>query len=286
MLGELVNTTTKDLVKLDGFFAQANAPQRTPYDSAVITHGLGGNFYSSRLLKFVAEQLTNLGISIVLANTRGHDLLATGVRSGRISTLGAGFETVADCQHDLNAWSEFLGRRKLEQQIWLGHSLGAIKSLFAMAHAPNEKVKCLVALSATRLNHERLISSPAGDEFRNMLRNAEGLIEADRGDELMRVSFPFATWMAANPYREKYGPENRYDWFQFADRINVPTLLLLGGLELKDHPAFSGMEQDLQPILDSNQLLELSIIDNADHFYSGTYRTVGDVLTKWLLQQE
>ena len=109
--GELVSATTNDQLRLDGFFHHSDLPPATPFDSAIITHGLGSNFYGSRLLKYFAEVLSELGISSVLGNTRGHDHVAIAAKAGRATTVGAAFESVDDCCFDLLAWSDFMKRR-------------------------------------------------------------------------------------------------------------------------------------------------------------------------------
>ena len=57
MIGELVSVTTGDQVRLDGFYHQSSQERQTAFDAAVISHGLGSNFYSSRLLKYLAAEL-------------------------------------------------------------------------------------------------------------------------------------------------------------------------------------------------------------------------------------
>ena len=221
-------------------------------------------------------------MSVVLANTRGHDNLTTTVRMGQLATLGAGYEIVSDCRLDLKGWSDFLIRRGHQNQLLFGHSLGAIKSLYAFAHESLDVVKSIVALSATRLSHERLLASKNGENFREMLRLAKSLVDEGKPDELMKVTFPFSTWMAAGPYLEKYGPEDRYNWFRFADRITVPTLLVYGETELAEHPAFQGMESEIQDLQTRNSNLDFKTVPKADHFYSGCFQSVGEVVKDWL----
>ena len=59
----------------------------------------------------LAERLRGLGCAVLRANTRGHDGVSTAVtpRGGR--RLGAAYETIDDCRHDVAAWVDFLRQR-------------------------------------------------------------------------------------------------------------------------------------------------------------------------------
>lgn len=283
MLGELVTISTEDRVRLDGFFSQSSHSKVTPYDAVVLSHGLGSNFYSSRLLKYFANCFYELGMSVVIANSRGHDSLTTTIRSGRATSLGAAYEVVSECEFDLAAWSDFLLEKGFEQQLLFGHSLGAIKSLYAHAHRPRPAVKAIVGLSATRLSHERLLNSSGRDQFLKMLSMAKALVKAGQGSDLMKVEFPFATWMAANCYLEKYGPEDKYNWLNFADDITVPTLLLYGEKELSENPAFDGMQEELDELCERSLLYDVRVVPGADHFYSARFEAAFEIVKEWLV---
>lgn len=282
MLGELVSVITEDRVRLDGFFSQSKQPNQTPYHTVILSHGLGSNFYSSRLLKYFAAGFHDLGLAVLIANSRGHDSLTTTIRSGRATSLGAAYEVVSECEFDLAAWSDFLLERGFGQQVLFGHSLGAIKSLYAQAHRPREAVKSIIGLSATRLSHKRLLNSPGRDQFLKMLEQARALVEAGKGSELMRVEFPFATWMAATCYLEKYGPEDKYNWLNFADEITIPTLLLYGKKELDENPAFDGMQLELDELCERSLLFEVRVVEGADHFYSAKFERAFEIVKNWL----
>ena len=282
MNGELVTTSTSDRCRLHGFLMPANGPKNRRFDAAIVTHGLGGNFYSSRFLNRLATTLTEVGIAALLGNTRGHDLLNTTVKGAGTVHLGAAFERVGDCTADINGWVDFLVGRGLERTLIVGHSLGAIKALYSQAHSRHDHVHAICALSATRLNHQQLLNSPEGDRFQQMLQQARDLVDGGQPDALMRVSFPFATWMGAGAYLEKYGTDNHYDWFEFAERISVPTLLVFGERELSQNPAFDGLQEQLEVRLAGWDHFTLEIVAEADHFYSGKSAEACQLLKEWL----
>ena len=66
---------------------------------------------------------------------------------------GAAYEAVDDCRHDLTAWVDYLKRRAGSRIGLVGHSLGAVKCLYALAREPGLSVACVVALSPPRLSH-------------------------------------------------------------------------------------------------------------------------------------
>lgn len=287
---QLVSCVTPDTVKLHGLFQDAARPETAgsehterPVDAAVVLHGLGGNFYSSSLNLRLADSLRDQGIAVVLGNMRGHDGISMSPVGGRAQTIGAAYEIVDDCKNDVAGWVNWLVEKKGFRNIALvGHSLGAIKSLYAQANLPTEKVKLIIGLSATRLCHSQLLKSDRADDFRKWFAKAEELVQAGRHDELMRVDFPFPTHMAAGAYRDKYGPEDRYDWTRYVDRIKVPTLLLFGERELSDNAAFHGMLQLVEDIAKQNDHFKVEVIESANHFYAGVHWRATDVIKNWL----
>ncbi|MEM7457529.1 MAG: hypothetical protein AAF456_24560, partial [Planctomycetota bacterium] len=136
MKGELVSILTADHVRLDGFYVEAasDISAEGPFDAAVISHGLGGNFYGAKLLKHIAAFLGGRGIACVLANNRGHDLVNWSSREAKLATLGAAFEKVGECSFDVEAWTDFLTERGHSRILLAGHSLGAIKTLYSAAN--------------------------------------------------------------------------------------------------------------------------------------------------------
>src|SRR3954468_21247625 len=94
VLVDLVQTTTRDGVRLDGHYQAAPSPTG---ESFLCVHGTGGNFYGSTLFEVMAEKLLLLGIGVLRVNTRGHDLMSVAAtpRGGR--RLGAAYEIVDDC---------------------------------------------------------------------------------------------------------------------------------------------------------------------------------------------
>ena len=287
MQGEIVSVTTQDTLRLHGLYCPSGEPQRAPpqrgsVDAAVLLHGLAGNFYSSRLLTYFAEIMRRLGIDVVLVNTRGHDMINTSTWAGRARSVGAALENIDECRLDVNAWVDFLIEKGAGNVLLFGHSLGAIKALYVQAHQPHPKVRSIIGLSATRLSYQKLINLPRGDLFRETLQRCENLIAKDRGEDPIEVPFPFPTWMTPRCYLEKYGPGDRFNWMSFVDRIDIPTLLTFGEKELRENPAFVGMEAELAQLKQNWNSLTIETVADADHFYTSKFDELADLITRWL----
>ena len=287
---EFVSITTADVMRLHGLFKPSSARQRVcsakgSIDAAVIVHGLAGNFYSSRLLSSCAETLLALGISVVLVNTRGHDMINTVSWAGRAQSVGAALENVDECRFDLNAWADFLVERGYGNVLFFGHSLGAIKSLYATAFEPHRNVSAIVGLSPTRLSYSRMIELPSAEIFRQTMDRCRSLVAENRGEDPIQVQFPVPTWMSPRCYLDKYGPEEKFNWLRFIDQISIPTLLLFGEKELALDPAFAGVAAELEPLKKGWNPYTLETIAAADHFYTAQYAAVDEAVTRWLVTE-
>ncbi len=282
MLCELVHTRTPDLARLDGALYRTASPRHTRLDGALLFSGLAGNFYSSRLMHSIARHLLESGLDVLLANTRGHDGINWISIGGRTEAQGAAFEMVDDCRHDVAGWVRFLAQRGLEKIAIVGHSLGAIKALYAQAHQPQPAVKCIAAMSASRLNYDQFQQSFAADRFKHWFESATQLVQAGKGRQLMRVDFPFPAFIAADAYRDKYGPPSRYDWTQFIDRVHLPVLLVFGATELQSNAAFLGIMSSVDDLRNKCPQLQSQVVPGADHFYVGRRQVVSKLVCQWL----
>lgn len=287
MHGEIVVAVTEDFVKLHGLYmpsVERNVCSSTAgsINGAVLVHGLGGNFYSSRLLNHFAQVLIGLGINVVIVNTRGHDMINTSVWSGRSRNVGTAFEDVDHCRFDMAAWAQFLSDKGSRNVLMFGHSLGAIKALYAQAHAPHDAVKSIVALSPTRLSYEQMSNSPNGELFRTIFADCQRLVSEGQGEQPIHREFPFPMWMTSNGYISKYGPEEKFNWLKFIDDVSIPTLLTFGQLELANNPAFEGLETDLERLKAGWNSFEIETIESADHFYNSQFPLLEDLITRWL----
>lgn len=289
MRAELVRTETSDGFRLDGAFL-APALERTEdlgVDAALLVHGTGANFYSSSLLRHLAMAFRDAGVAALVANTRGHDLIYTGATSAGPRLMGAAYETVSDCKHDLPAWLNYLRERGYLRLGLVGHSLGAIKSIFALTATPRDDVQRVVAVSPARLSHSHFLASEKADDFRAGLAEAQACLNRGAPDTLLQVKFPIPYLVTAAGYLDKYGPAEQYNVVNLLDRLQPPTLFTFGTRELASHPAFRGFPEAIEEQSRAKQLTHIAtaVIADADHFYSGAQEAVWVRIRRWLREQ-
>jgi hypothetical protein len=281
MLVDLVQTTTRDGVRLDGAYQAASRPgaARLDVDAFVLVHGTGGNFYSSTLFDALAERLLALGAGVLRANTRGHDLMSTAstARGGR--RLGAAYEIVDDCRHDLAAWLGWLKQHAGPRLGLVGHSLGAVKGLYAQAFDLDPAVTRLVAISPPRLSYSWFAASDKGEEFLQTYQRAQALVEGGEPDVLLDVHLPLPFVVTAGGYVEKYGPDERYNYLRFIDRVNGKVLLTLGEVESAQNMAFRGAAGDVAGVAPA---VKVEMVAGADHFYTGVRERLVECIERWL----
>ncbi|GIW79808.1 MAG: hypothetical protein KatS3mg105_1615 [Gemmatales bacterium] len=281
MLVDLVQMTTRDGLILHGAYS---APERSEFHSGVdalcLVHGTGSNFYGSAFLEAIAGGLAGLGLGVLRINTRGHDLVSTvsTQRGGKLQ--GAAYEVVDDCRHDLAGWLDWLRQKGFSRVGLLGHSLGAVKCLYAAAFEPQLEPACVLAVSPPRLSYEWFCRQSQRDKFLETYRRAEELLQAGKGSELMLVPFPLPFLVTAGGYVEKYGPDERYNFLGFLRHVRCPVLATFGSVEIESNVAFMEAPQAVAELQRPNVAVE--VIDGADHFYRGRHEELLQTIKRWL----
>lgn len=258
---ELVQCITDDGIGLDGALAAPKSPGKL---GAIVLHGIGGNFYGSTMLKSLARFLVERDFVTVVANTRGHDHVAN-YRNRRI---GASVEAVKDCVSDLRAWRDFLRSRGCERVLLVGHSLGAIKSIYFARQRP-ESLIGVVAISPAVLSYERFVAKndPA---FHESIGTAMSLVERGHGDTYFEAKFPFPMVFTAGAYVDKYGPGEEYNILRLMEGVNVPTAFIFGGEEVNlPTPAFFGIDREMTELARQRNWSHVRVesVPGADHSY-------------------
>ncbi len=284
MIVDLIHTTTADGLRVDGALCEPTAAAKPDgIDAIVCLPGVGGNFYSSTMLEELTPGLRETGAAVLWANTRGHDGVNTAISTGRNHRQGAAFEKVSDCTHDVRAWVDLLQDRGYQRIALFGHSLGAIKSVYAAAHDPHPAIAAVVAASPPRLSYKAFQNSSQSSLFFDSLTAANQSIAAGKPAALIDVSFPYPLLIAAEAYIDKYGPAENYNILKFAHKLPVRTLFVYGSVELEGGIAFAGMPAALTKIAeDTGAPLECSTVTGADHFYRGCRGDLLKVMADWL----
>lgn len=284
---ELVRVTTADGVRLDGVLQAPTAAKSAGAPDAVLcVHGTGSNFYGSTLFDTLGERFTRLGIAVLRSNTRGHDLVSAAWTAQGPRRLGAAFETVDECREDLAAWVDWLIGRGHMRIVLAGHSLGALKVLYAEAKAHHGAVVGVLALSPPRLSYSWFGTTAAAEVFRKSYLEAVTHVEQGRPEALLQVSFPIPMIISAAGYVDKYGPAERYNLLKFIDRLAVPTLVTFGSLETGQNVVFEGLPEALRTACARVSNFALTVVEGADHFYNGLHERLADASANWLQRLE
>jgi hypothetical protein len=285
MIVDLVKTITSDGMRLDGALRlpKAGAALEASVDACIYVHGVSGNFHGSTLWERIAPKLLERGVAALAINTRGRDLAFTGDVAGRRRRLGAAYEIVDDCRHDLKAWMQFLVDRGYARIALIGHSLGALKSVYSQSIEPHPACAAVVAISPPRLSYAAYGAGPAGERFLAAMAEAQRRVEAGEPDHLQEIEFPFPLLISASAYIDKYGPAERYDMLSYAHRAPCRVLFIYGEQELQNGgPAFVGLPDALASLPREHAPFEFFTIAEANHFYVGVTDKLADKIAAWL----
>ena len=264
---ELCRVQTDDGLPLEGIFIPAAGPAADhPVSALLLVHGTGSNFYAGGVLERFSEQAARAGLAVLRINTRGHDLVTR--ISGR--NFGAAYETISDCRRDLAAWLGFLADRGHASIGLVGHSMGAVKAIYAQSLDRHPSVRCVAGISPPRFCHARLIEHPACDAFREDFRRASELVAQGKPQQLMTVTQPLPLLLTAEGFLAKYGLHDDYDYVKYLPRLPCPSLILIGSESVQRSPAFAGVPDDLARLLVEHPELPVTfdVIEGVDTAYS------------------
>ncbi|WP_425618547.1 alpha/beta hydrolase [Anatilimnocola sp. NA78] len=285
MLVELVRTTTSDGLRLDGALRASDDGMVRKKPAVLVLHGVGGNFYSSSTFEPLLPKLHAAGYPTLTVNTRGHDSVF-GAQLGNVRRrLGAAYEIVDECRADIAAWIKLLHSRGHERVILLGHSLGAIKAIYAQAHERHSSVAAVIAVSPPRLSFTAFSHAQESSVFFESMTIARELVKEGNDDELFTAKFPFPLLISAASYIDKYGPAERYNILEFTAQLRCPTLFTYGSKELAQGGiAFAGLPDAINKLA-SHAPRDVTTIADADHFYTGMQSQLADRVGEWLQQR-
>jgi pimeloyl-ACP methyl ester carboxylesterase len=288
---ELVHTFAADELRLDGaLYVPAESPEPggdVGLDAVLVLHGTGSNFYGSRFLAAIAERVNSWGAACLVANTRGHDQITTALvrhadGSTASRTIGSAYERVDECRLDVAAWVGLLAERGHGRIGVFGHSLGAVKTVYAAVHDALPGLAAAVAISPPRLSYSHFAASPRGPGFLEEVAAAEAHIAAGRPDELMSIRFPIPYVITAAGYLDKYGPAENYNLLGLVDRLPVPTLFTFGSSEVQQGIAFRGFPDALEEARAAGARLKTVVIAGGDHHYTGVQGDLLNAVERWL----
>lgn len=268
---ELISFAASDGHPLDGLVYQPEQGARGL--AALLVHGKTHNFYSGPG-RILPPYLTEVGVSCLAMNRRGHDLGS--VRTGR-DAYGGCWETYADSQRDIAGGLAELRRRGFERAVMVGHSFGGITTAAYAADHPHE-LAALALLSAGTGGPDYLLQVSergmlAGTRHAEVAALARRMAAGGRGRELIAVP---AWWYAISPESWLDLERNVPVTAESVRRTTCPVLALRGTLEPREmYPA-----EEIAAAAGARATFAL--IEGADHFYTGVEASLGRVVQDWI----
>ncbi len=271
---EIVYIATEDNIQLAGAVI---SPDEDNISQATIIwiHGNAASFYD-RPYVLIGRELARLGYTVVLGNTRGHDIATTLWKADDNSPMagggGSGWERMEESPLDLVAWIEFATTRSSRPVLLAGHSKGAQKALLYAAERPTSQLSG-VALISPDLHGLRI----PGD-----LEAARALLAEGRGMEVI----PAQSW--APWYRQS--AQTVVSHTELADRllttengtpiiasIRIPLFATFGGDERNASAELATIREKAT----AAPHVTTEIIAGADHFYREREADVARAIALW-----
>jgi pimeloyl-ACP methyl ester carboxylesterase len=264
----LVSIAT-DTVALDGAWYE---PEGAAAGAALLFHGNTMNFYHGAP-RFLPPVLTRMGFACLAFNRRGHDIL--GIRDSRAAE-GAAFQSYAQALQDNRFAAQWLAARGFPDPVIIGHSNGGTLAVRHVADHP--RTPALVLLSAHCGGKEMVPrASKAGllarDRLQNITQQAESMIRAGRGRELLLLP---GWWYVTSADSFLDALTNCPDILALAPHIACPVLYVRGDREPVDlYPAEEFARRACGPCT-------VGIVPQCEHFYAGREDTVSKIVCSWL----
>lgn len=225
----------------------------------------------------MGDRFLDAGVAVLRVNNRGHDgMYHLGPRR-----LGAAYEVIDDARRDFRAWCDLASERGYRRLAIWGHSLGAVKTVYVNAVESDARVVCAIASSPPRFVHQAYVDSEHGARFLQDIAAAQASVDAGQPERLIEALIPQPRAFSARTLLDKYGPQARYDYFQYLPNVQIPLLLTLGSLEIPD-VSFAPLAQRGPGLSSESNLLHYSLIEGADHFYTGRYDALWSAASRFL----
>lgn len=268
MLAEVVSIATPT-TPLDGLFYQPVTG--TPTGAALLMHGNGMNFYNGPP-RFLPPHLVGAGLAALAFNRHGHDTVSARTREAE----GNAFQTTAEGIADNELAASWLGQRGHLAPVVIGHSNGGM--LAARHVAAHPETPALVLLSAHCGGREMLprasaLGLLAGNQLKQLSARAHALVDAGKGRELLLLPGWFYVASAATFLDLENDLPALLDQ---APAVHCPVLYLRGDQE---DPELYPAEQFATR---AGGTVEVQVLPDCDHFYTGHEQQVAQLVTEWL----
>lgn len=294
-LCRLIRFEATDGVELAGLLYE---PKRAAKRAIVWLHGTGGaSIFDTRRTNPLAAEFVARGFAYFPFNNRGAHLVRRLRKRGRKRSVmaGMGYERIRDCVPDIDGAARELRRRGYGELYLVGHSTGANKIAVYDHYKPRNPYRRYIFLAGgddTGLMYDQL--GPAG--FQRTLKKARERIKAKRGEELVpkSISDMPMSWLALYDTMNPDGDYNVFPYlealrgikltrrpFRYFSEVRKPSLVVYGeNDEYAPEGDISRSVAVLSEVAGPN--VELAILEDADHGFSGREAELGELIANWL----
>ncbi len=265
--GELVALPVhRSKALLDGFYRPPAHPGKT---LLILVHGMGSNFYRSKLKKCFLQATPEAGLGILTFNNRGAE-------DGTIH------ERFSDCLEDLDAAIHFGLQRGYRHFILAGHSTGCQKITYYQARRQRKDIAALVLLAPA--DDHALCRRDTGALYARWVARARRLVARGKGREILAglyQTFSARRFLSVADPRQTEAKIFNYDGrLEHFRKIQTPMLAIFGSREPYAVLPVRRMLDILKEGSRSSRFDAL-IIPRADHSFHGHEESTVQQVLKW-----
>jgi pimeloyl-ACP methyl ester carboxylesterase len=290
MKGCIELVTTEDKLILQGMVCR---PDESVANGVTVihVHGSYGNFYENFFLAPMADACQKLGATFVSINTRGRDYLAdlksrqpdryTSTRIGGIR------EVFQESTKDIAAWVEWARAHGSGAVILQGHSLGAMKVTHYLGHYPTACDGLVLVSPPDNIGLQRAAVGGHYDSYIELARTSA----ASDPDKLMPEE-AYSDPITVRAYLALFGTPTDTGMFTYEDqtlmnqsslpRVLTPILATFGTVGEAIVSDLSTCRAALEHCVSSPRLLQVSIIDGANHNYHFREGALATTIGQWI----
>jgi pimeloyl-ACP methyl ester carboxylesterase len=265
---ELVRIKTEDGIGLAGLLYQ---PQQAEIRAGVVmVHGYGGNFYTD-VMSFLPHSLALRGIAALAINMRGHD-------------LGPKRDRFEESRQDIAAAVNDMARRGIRPIFLYGHSMGTNRVLYYLAVTGDSRVAGAILTGPPGNLFEWNVRVFGREAASRVLRGAQDLVAAGRGDQWMVVDLgPFGKALyTAHHVVSLRGPLSVSDPFRNISQVTRPILVVHG---LADRLADPAVADELRRNAPAPEQITVILIPGAEHSFRDHEKLLEAAVYTWLVRR-
>lgn len=272
---KIVQTKTEDGFFFNGLYSEAHNSKKI----IIHIHGMAGNPLINSFYPEMHERYPDNGISFLVGEHRGSNVITDFVHEEEDKTGGNAFEIFEESHYDIQAWIDF-AKSKGYEEIWLqSHSLGPSKVAYFLHKTKSPDVVGVLFISPADMIG--LVQNREGKNDHDILfPEAQNLVKAGKGTTLLSNPLWGYALLSANTYLNFFGEESNLAIFNFNDDslgwdvvndISVPVLAITGTNDdavesvMEPHEAMQKLEKELL----KSPRVKTVVIDGAEHSFDG-----------------